>query len=91
MIRSGQVTVTTAGTAVQAGTDSALREYWIRARAANTGDIYIGNNGSDSVAATTGLALSKTDAPILVRCKLSELWVDAASNGDKLTWLVSIP
>lgn len=85
MIYSLQVTVAAAGTAVQASTDSAERLYWFRAHQSNTGEnIYIGNDGDDDVTDANGLCLNKLDAPILFRCRLSELYVDADTSGDKL-------
>lgn len=84
MIFSGQVTVTTAGVAVQAGTDSAIRRYWLRAHPDNAGAIAI---GGDDVTVDSGLVLASGDPPILVECALSELYVDAATGGDALCWL----
>jgi len=88
MIKSGQVTVASAGTAVQAGTDTAQRLYFFCADPGNTGNIYIGNDGSDDVSSTTGLVLSNLSPMFAMECALSELYVDAATNGDKLTWLL---
>lgn len=84
---SKQVTVTTAGTAVQADSlDDANRVWWLRAHQGNTGEnIYIGNDGANDVSSTTGLCLNKLDAPIPINCRLKDLWVDADTNGDKLT------
>ena len=85
MIFSGQVTVTAAGTAVQAGADAASKQYWLRAHPDNTGNIAI---GGDDVTVGSGLVLASGDPPILVECALSELYVDAATDGDKLCWLL---
>lgn len=86
MIRSGQVTVAAAGTAVQASTDEAWHDYWFRAHKDNTNEIYIGNDGTNDVSSTTGLTLAPTDPPILVHCMLSELYVDVQTNSEKLCW-----
>lgn len=84
-ILSFQKTVTTAGTAEQVSTDSAMRKYWFRAHQANTGtNVYIGDDGSGDVASTTGLVLSKADTAIMIRCRLSELYADVDTSGDKL-------
>lgn len=88
MITSGQVTVLVAGTAVQAGTDEAERVYLFCPNPSNTGDIYIGNDGSDDVSSTTGLVVGKAAGPFSLRCALSELYVDAANANDQLTWLL---
>jgi hypothetical protein len=87
MIRSGQVTVSAAGTAVQAGTDTGIRRYVLRAHPDNSGDIAIGNDGANDVTTSNGLLLKSTDPPIIFAGKLSELYVDADTNDDKLCWL----
>ena len=88
MILSGQVTVTSAGTAVQAGTDEGIRTYVLRAHPDNSGDIAIGNDGANDVTTSNGLLLKSTDPPFVYHGKLSELYVDADTNGEKLCWLV---
>ena len=88
MITSGQVAVEAAGTAVQVSTDASRRFYWFRADPDNTGAIAIGNDGDDDVTMTNGLILAKTDPPIELECKLSELYVDADNNDDVLCWML---
>lgn len=90
MIRSGQVTVASAGTAVQASTDTAERVYFLRAHPDNTGNIAIGNDGSDDVTVDNGLILKNTDPPIRVACRLSDIYVDVATGGDKLCWFTVV-
>ena len=85
-VLSGQKTVATAGTAVQASTDTTVRDYMLRANPGNTGNIAIGNDGANDVTVNNGLVLAKTDPPIPFRGSLSDVWVDAATNGDKLCW-----
>ena len=86
--RSGIITVTTAGTAVQGPATPAGSAFIIRGDPANTGTVYVGNDGSNSVSSTTGYALAKTDAPIEVNvASLDQLWFDAATNGDKVIWI----
>lgn len=84
MIITGQVTVAAAGTAVQVSTDESTRVYLLRADPENTGSIAIGDSAVDM---TNGLLLAKTDPPIVLRCALSELYVDADNNDDVLTYL----
>jgi len=87
--RSGQITVTTAGTAVQ-GTSIPGPEFAIVAHPGNTGIVYVGNDGAGDVAATNGLPLGTvgTEYVVYIRAaNLNELWFDAASNGDKVCWL----
>jgi len=84
--RSGQITVTIAGTAVR-GTNVPGREFVIKAMAGNTGVVYVGNDGSDDVASTTGFPLAEGEAvPVFVN-NLNDLWFDSAENGDKVAWI----
>lgn len=87
---SGQITVTTAGTAVQ-GTDVTLNNgVWLAALGGNTGNCYVGNDGANDVTATNGFELVKgvTFIHVTVR-NLNELWFDAATNGDKVCWIAA--
>lgn len=85
---SGQITVTTAGTAVQ-GTAVVLNNgVWIKALAGNTGVVYVGNDGANDVTSANGFQLSAGDLILVQVRNLNELWFDAATNGDKLCWLM---
>ena len=88
MIRSGQVSVTAAGTAVQVSTDTSKRYWMLRAHPDNSDDIFIGNDGSNDVTSSNGLPLKATDPPIDFVGRLSDLYVDASSSGDKLCWML---
>jgi len=83
MIFNGQVSVPSAGTAVRVGTDTQKRLYLFSADPGNTGSIAIGNS---SVSMTNGLILANSSGPFELRCRLSELYVDAATNDDVLCW-----
>ena len=88
--RSGQVTVTTAGTAV-AGPSTPKGTVWqLIAPSANTGVVYVGNDGADDVTAANGFVVSET-CPMIVHTtpggSLAEYYFDAATNGDKICWL----
>lgn len=83
MVLSGQVTVPSAGTAVQVSADNSIRKYMLRAFPGNTGVVYIGNGG---VSASNGFPLDKADGPMPFTGRLSELYVDAATNDDGLAW-----
>ncbi len=90
MATSGQITVTTAGTAVQ-GDDEQITLVLIRALSDNTGLVYVGNDGANDVTAANGYELSGGDQ-IMVEGRdhggnLQNLWFDSATNGDKLCWL----
>lgn len=89
-LRSGQITVTTAGTAV-AGPSTPKGNRWaLIAPAANTGVVYVGNDGADDVTASNGFVVSETSPTYIETTpggSLSEYYFDAASNGDKIHWL----
>jgi hypothetical protein len=84
---SGQITVETAGTAVQ-GTDiSTPNGVFVKALSGNTGVVYIGNDGAGDVSATTGFQLAAGNSVLVPVSNLKDLWFDSASNGDKFCWL----
>lgn len=93
MALSGQKTVTTAGTAVQLGTQATLGgEVVIKALSTNTGLIYVGNDGAGDVASTNGFVLSKNEWVELDVCKVSSLaaiWIDSSVNGDGVSWILT--
>ena len=90
---TGVITVTTAGTEVQ-GPDVPAWEpaqsgggFIITAAGANTGYIYVGNDGNGAVANTSGLEI-KAGNSTFVRCNnLNEVWFDSSVNGEKCSWL----
>lgn len=83
---SGQKTVTTAGTEVRLP-DIPGNQFLIKALAANTGIVYIGNNGDETVSSSTGFELSAGDqVPVEVK-NLSCLWLDSAVNGEGVSWI----
>lgn len=94
---SGQITVTTAGTAVQ-GPDIAADKVALAAHPGNTGIVYVGNDGAGDVAATTGFPLlssaTLTGSFVVIELarygvkNLNALWFDAAVNGNKVCWLI---
>lgn len=87
MARSGQVTVTTAGTAVQ-GDDEPGLEFFVIADPDNTGTVWVGNDGSGDVTQNNGYPLGTSDNAIALRVSnLNELWFDAENNGDKACWI----
>jgi hypothetical protein len=84
---SGQITVVTAGTAVQ-GPDIPGYGFFIRALSTNVGVVYVGNDGADDVSSTTGFELSAGDLVFVeIPPTLNNLWFDAANDGDKFCWL----
>lgn len=87
MARSGQVTVTTAGTAVS-GPDQKARLVVVKALAGNTGIVYVGNDGAGDVTSGNGFELSTGESVLLQVPNLNELRFDAAEDGDKLCWIL---
>ena len=87
MARSGQITVTTAGTAVQ-GTDQLGILFAIKAHPDNTDTVWVGNDDAGDVASGNGFPLNPSDAAIIVEAaNLNQFWLDADANGDKVCWL----
>jgi len=85
---SGQITVTTAGTAVQ-GPDVALTNgAYIHAIAANTGVVYFGNDGAGDVSSANGYELEAGKTLPSYVANLNQLWFDAAVNGSKFSWIM---
>lgn len=84
---AGQITVTTAGTAVQ-GTAVSGSLFQIQALPGNTGVVYFGNDGADDVTATNGFPLPAAGPGVVIELEnLSDVWFDAATNGDKVAWV----
>jgi len=83
--RSGQITVTTAGTEVQG---PATRGAWwaIKGHPSNTGQIYVGNVGA-TVSSTTVFTLAAGDIVYIRIHSLDALWFDSSVNGEKAVWL----
>lgn len=84
---SGVITVTTAGTAVHETGDMASipGTFYIEGHPANTGVVYVGNDGAGDVAVGNGYALNPGQQ-IYFSGVLTSLWCDAATNGDKVCW-----
>jgi hypothetical protein len=86
---TGQITVATAGTAVQGSDVKLTSGVWIEALAGNTGVVYFGNDGAGDVTADNGYQLDKGKATFAPVANLNELWFDAATSGDKLCWFMA--
>ena len=88
---SGQITIATAGTAVQGPSSPRGREFILKAHPDNTGVVYVGNDGSGDVTASNGFALDAGDhIRVTVRRSLAELWFDTDNNNDKVTWFLEL-
>ena len=84
---SGQVTVTTAGTAVQ-GSDVAMTNgVFIKAHPTNTKPVWVGNDGAGDVTLNNGYPLDAGELIVIQVDNLNKLWFDSEVNGEKLCWL----
>lgn len=87
MALSGQITVTTAGTAVQ-GTDQPGLEFLIIAHPDNTDTVWVGNDSSGDVTSSNGYPLHTGQNAIAIRVpNLNALYFDADVNGEKICWI----
>lgn len=89
LARSGQITVTTGGTAVQ-GTSVLGRTFAIAAHPDNTDTVWVGsdNAASPDVSSANGFPLGAAGAVLVIEVgNLSELWFDADVNGEKICWI----
>lgn len=85
---SGKTTVATAGTAVALGSGQVAGPLMVKALAANTGKIYLGNDGAGDVSSLNGLELSSGEVVVFQFVgQLSSIMVDASVNGEGVTWL----
>lgn len=84
--RSGQITITTAGTA-QAGPSTPTGNAWaIKAHPDNTDTVWVGQDGADDVASTNGFPLDPGEGIVVQARALSELRFDADVSGEKFCW-----
>ena len=92
ILDGGTTTVSSAGTRVQiSNTVSKVRWIRVKALAGNSGLVYF---GTSDVTATNGYELAATNTIEISFAELggtvpfSSLYVDAATNGDKVSWVV---
>ena len=85
MASSGQITVAAAGTAVQG--PATTGNVAVKALTNNAGLVYVGNDGANDVTSANGFELAPGEGVVIDK-SLSVLWFDAATNGDKLSWLI---
>ena len=89
-IIQGSVTVSTAGTRVRLYTPtddnptSYVRYIKFKAPSTNTGLIAL---GTVTVTMATGYELAAGQTLELTECGLQNLYIDAATNGDKIAWI----
>lgn len=82
-VLNGKTTVTTAGTRVTLAASTTAKSVTIKALAANTGTIYIGNS---TVAASNGFQLAASDSITLDIANLNTVNIDSSVNGEGVTY-----
>lgn len=91
---SGQITVTTAGTAVQGPDSPKGFIFALKAHPDNTDTVWFGNDGADDVSSSNGYPLNPGEQVVIdiervedqSGDNLSTLWFDADVNGEKICW-----
>ncbi|MEW5870721.1 MAG: hypothetical protein AB1894_15720 [Chloroflexota bacterium] len=89
--KSGQRTVTTAGTAVRlsAASFQANCPVMVKALDTNTGAVALGDDGAGDVTVSNGLRLLAGDAVIFEHVgDLYNLWLDSAVDGEGVSWIL---
>lgn len=81
---TGVITVATAGTAV-AGPSVAGHTFVYKALDSNTDLVFLGNDGSDDVDASTGFPLAPGEAVVLAVAP-HKLRFDVTVSGEKIAW-----
>jgi len=91
-VATGTITVTTAGTRVQAyNVANKVKSIIFKAASGNTGLTYV---GTETVSAATGFELSAGQettwsfAPLGGNLSANTFYVDAATNNDKVSWMM---
>ena len=83
---SGQVNITTAGTAVRGPTMPNPGGFFIKAHPDNTDTVWIGADGFDDVSSTTGYPLNPGEQILVGVGNLNQLWFDADISGEDICW-----
>lgn len=86
-VLSGQITVSTAGTAMPGTATPAAARVAVKAHPDNAGAVWVGNDGADDVTNGNGFPLSPGEGVVLVG-NLDQYWIDADNNGDVLCWVI---
>ena len=90
MVISGTIKITAAGTRLQAAHKGNFKTAVFKARADNTGDVYL---GGDDVSSTDGMTLTPGES-IQLRLgdgvSTSQFWADAANNNDQVDYIGSL-
>lgn len=88
MALSGQISVTTAGSAIALGSQQVNAALMVKALTGNTGLVYIGNASGD-VSSSNGMPLAAGDVAVFdLVGNLASIMVDSAVNGEGVAWLI---
>lgn len=83
---NGRTVVTTAGTRQNLGGERPNAPVAVKALAGNSGIVYVGNS---NVSSANGFELSAGEVIIFDTVRhMQSIYVDAASNGDGVCWLI---
>lgn len=82
---TGQITVTTAGAAVNGPDTSYAKKVALKAHPDNMDTVWYGNDGGGDVDNTNGFPLNPGEGLIL-KGSLSQYWFDSDVNGGKFCW-----
>ena len=86
---SGQKAIAAAGTALALGTGLVHGPLMIKALAANTSYVYVGNDGAGDVTSANGLELAAGEVIVFDHVgHQASIIVDAAVNGEGVAWLM---
>lgn len=83
---SGQITVSSAGTAVQGPDNANTNGFYLKAHPDNTDTVWIGNDGANDVTSSNGYPLNPGEQLIVAVANLSSLWFDADVSASKICW-----
>jgi len=83
---SGQITITTAGTAVAGPSEPSGSHFVIKAHYDNVGTVWFGNDGTNNVSSSNGFPLKPGEAVEIYAERLSGVYFNAENNGDKFCW-----
>lgn len=83
---SGQITVTTAGTAVAGPDERGPAPFGLKAHPDNSGPVWVGNVAG-GVTSGNGFPLNPGETIVITLSNLGELRVDASADGLKLCWV----
>ena len=89
-VRSGQKTVSIAGTAEALGTTLSIISVTIKAKAANTNNVYVGNDGAGDITSSNGYVLDAGETVTIDTDNLADIWLDVDTGGEGVSYIALI-